>query len=73
MNADISKTNLGADYFNARLDEVGLSAYERMRAKAELARAEVLASAIVEIISLVKRLLKTLLVRPYQRLSANLG
>lgn len=73
MNVDISKTKLGAEYFNARLDEVGLSAYERMRAKAELARAEVLASAIVKIIGLGKRLLKSLVVRPYLRLTANVG
>lgn len=73
MNAKISKTNENLDFFSARLDEVQLSEYERLRAKASLARAEAVADAVVELIGLGKRLLKTLVVRPFRRLMMSAG
>lgn len=73
MNAKISKTNSNLDFLNARLDEVRMSSHERLRAKASLARAEAVAEAVVEIINLVKRLLMTLVVRPYRRLTTSVG
>jgi hypothetical protein len=46
MTAKISKTNSDLAFLNGRLDEVHLSAYDRVRAKAQLARAEAFADAI---------------------------
>ena len=46
MNAKISKSNDNLAYFNARLDEVNLTSAERLRAKAQLARAEAFADMI---------------------------
>ncbi len=73
MNAKISKTNENLDFFSARLDEVQMSEYERLRAKASLARAEAVADAVVGFIGLGKRLLKTLVVRPFRRLMTSAG
>jgi hypothetical protein len=73
MNAKISKSNENLDFFSARLDEVQMSEYERLRAKASLARAEAVADAVVELIGLGKRLLKTLVVRPFRRLMTSAG
>ena len=73
MNQKISKTNSDLDVLSARLDEVRMSSHERLRAKASLARAEAVADAMVEIINLVKRLLKTLVVRPFRRLITSVG
>jgi hypothetical protein len=50
MNAKISKTNEETlAFFNARLDEVRLSGYDRLRAKAQMARAEAFADAVATI------------------------
>lgn len=68
MSNKVSKTNSDLNFLNTRLDEVRMSNYERVRAKASLARAEAFADAAGAIISLVKRLLKTLVVRPYRHL-----
>lgn len=73
MNVKISKTNSDLDFMNARLDEVRISSHERLRAKASLARAAAVAEAVVKIINLVKRLLKTLVVRPFRRLTTSIG
>lgn len=73
MNVKIRKTNHDLDFLNARLDEVRMSSHERLRAKASLARSEAVAEAVVEIVNLVKRLLKTLVVRPYRYLTTLVG
>jgi hypothetical protein len=73
MNEKISKTNQSLEFFSARLDEVQMSEYERLRAKASLARAEAVAGAVIELIGLGKRLLKTLVVRPFRRLTTSVG
>jgi hypothetical protein len=73
MNEKIIKTNSNLDFLNARLDQVRMSSHERLRAKASLARSEAVAEVAVEIVNLVKRLLKTLVVRPYRRLMTSVG
>ena len=73
MNRKISKTNADAAFFDALLDEVRMNGHERLRAKASMARAEAFADAIVGLFDLAKRLLTTLVVRPYQRLTTTLG
>lgn len=73
MNEKISKTNLSLDFLNARLDQVRMSSHERLRAKANFARSEAVADAVVEMINLVKRLLKTLAVRSYRRRTPSVG
>ena len=73
MKVKINKTNSNLDFLNARLDEVRMSSYERLRAKASLARTEAVAEGVVKIINLVKRLLKTMVVRPFRRLTTSIG
>lgn len=69
MSRYISKTNSNLEFLNARLDEVQMSNYERLRAKARLAQAEAIADAVAELINLTKRLLTALIVRPVRRLA----
>lgn len=69
MKETISKSKSDWDFLNARLDEVRMSSHERLRAKASLARTQAFADAAVAIVKLFKRLLKTLVVRPYRRLT----
>lgn len=73
MNQKISKTNEREAFFNALLDEVQMNGCERLRAKASLARAEAFADAVVGSYELGKRLLKTLVVRPFRRLTTSIG
>jgi hypothetical protein len=56
MTTKISKTNADLDYFNSRLDEISLSGYERIKAKAHLARAEAFADAVEFVIRSIGRL-----------------
>jgi hypothetical protein len=56
MTAKISKTNADLDYLNSRLDDIRLSAYERVRAKAQMARAEAFADALELAIRGINRL-----------------
>ena len=67
MNQQDSKTNRDLAFFNARIDELQFNSYERIRAKAQLARTEAVADAIVAIARGVHRLLKTLVFRPLRR------
>ena len=73
MNQYDSKTNQELAVFNARIDELQFNSYERIRAKAQLARTEAVADAIVALARSVHRLLKTLVIRPLRRLTASLG
>ena len=57
MTSKISKTNADLAYFNSRLDEIRMSGYDRIRAKAQLARAEAIAEAIASLYSYASRLL----------------
>lgn len=69
MSRKISKSNANETLLKARLDSIQMSSHERLRAKASLARAEAFADAAAEIINLIKRLAKVLVVRPFQRLT----
>ena len=73
MTVRNSKTNDKLDLLNARLDAIQLADYERIRAKAQLARAEAMADLIAAIGRGLRRLLRTLVVRPIRRLTASLG
>jgi hypothetical protein len=55
MTTKISKTNADLAYFNGRLDDVHMSDYDRIRAKAHLARAEAMADAFVALLAWFKR------------------
>ena len=67
------KANDKLDFLNARLDAVRMADYERIRAKAQLARAEAMADLIAAIGRGLRSLLRTLVVRPIRRLTASLG
>jgi len=67
------KANDKLDFLNARLDAVRMADYERIRAKAQLARAEAMADLIAAIGRGLRRLLRTLVVRPIRLLTASLG
>lgn len=56
MNEKISKTNGDLEFFNHRLDEIRMSGAERIRAKAQLARAEAFAEFAVGILRAIRRL-----------------
>ena len=71
MSKKISKSNANETLLRVRLGEIHMSAHERRRAEVSLARAEAFADAVGEIVNLVKRLTKILVVRPYQRLTTS--
>ena len=73
MNQKDSKTNQDLDFFNARIDALQIGSYERIKAKAELARMEAIADAIAAIGRGARGLLKTLVFRPLRRFTASLG
>lgn len=57
MSTKISKTNDGMVDLNSRLDDIRMSAYDRIRAKAQLARAEAIAESLAALFGYAKRLL----------------
>lgn len=57
----------------ARLDEIRMADFDRLQAKASLARAEAVAQALRDLGTGAKRLLRTLVVRPIRRLTSALG
>jgi hypothetical protein len=73
MSAMRIKPNDNMDYVYARLDEVRMSQTERLMARAQLARAEAVAEAVFAVVHGSKRLLKTLVLRPFRRMTASLG
>lgn len=73
MSEKISKTNESLAFFNARLDEVRMSGYERLAAKARLAQTEAIADAIFELAGFAKRLLKSLSTRQLRRSATSAG
>jgi hypothetical protein len=73
MNQKDIKTNGDLAFFNARIDELQIGSYERIKAKAELARTEAIADAILAVSRGVRGLLKTLVLRPLRRFTASLG
>ncbi len=73
MNDKISKTKSEFDFLNARLDEILMSGHERIKAKAQLARAEAIADLFVAVAGGLKRLFKALVLKPFRRLTAAIG
>lgn len=59
-----SKTNEDLEFLNRRLDEVQLSSYERLRAKAQLARAAAVADLVFAAFRGIGRLFKTTADKP---------
>ena len=73
MNHKNSKTNENLDFFYARLDETGMSSYERIRAKAQMARVEAFANAVFAIARGLQVLLKARVIYPLRRMTASFG
>jgi hypothetical protein len=63
MDVKISKTNSDLEFLNRRLDEIQMTDLERLRARARLAQAEAVASAIVAVAHGIARLFKSLTAR----------
>jgi hypothetical protein len=72
MTRKISKTN-DMTYLKARLDEVRMSGYDRIRAEAQLARAEAVADAVADLFAWVKRVLTTRKPANFRRTSTSAG
>lgn len=72
MNREVSKSNEDWELIDARLAEVRLQGYERLKAKAQLERAEAFADALVWLSGAVKRAVKQLFDRPYHRPNASI-
>jgi len=73
MNDKHSKTNENMDFFYARLDETGMSSYERSKAKAQMARAEAFADTVFAIARGLRGLLKARVIAPFRRMTASFG
>lgn len=73
MSARRIKPNDNMDFLYERLDQVQMSQSQRILAKAQLARAQAVADAVFAVLHGSKRLLKTLVLRPFRRLTASLG
>jgi hypothetical protein len=65
MMNKISKSNDDWETIHARLAEVRMGGHARLRAEAQLARAEAVADALAALNSAVKRALKQAFSRPY--------
>ncbi len=61
------------EFMYRRLDEVRMSDFERMQARAHLERAEAIADLIVAGSRAVSRLFRKLVVRPLRRFAAAVG
>ena len=72
MSDKVSKSNGEWELIEARLDEVSLSSYERIKAKAQLARAEAVADALASLSASVKRAVKRVFDRPYHQPNASI-
>lgn len=73
MKPNVNKSNAGLKAIEARLDEIRMPSYERMLAKAHLARAEAVADLIVGVARFVKKSVAALFLRPIRRLVAAFG
>jgi len=70
MRSQISNSKLEGSTPLDRLQQIRMGAHERLLAEAHLARAEYLADVLIGSIDLVKRGLRTLVLRPFQRVTA---
>jgi len=73
MKEKINKTNENLTLSRARLDQIQMSAHERLIAEAQLARAEAAVEALGALFALGRRLVKTLVVRPFRRTTTSAG
>lgn len=73
MKTKISKSNCRTAFFEAKIDELRISGHERLKAKARLAQAEAMADALAAIGGGIRRLLRSLVIRPLRRLTTSLG
>lgn len=67
MTMKITKSNAEWANVNARLAEVQMSSYARLKARAQLERAEAIADTLAALSATVKRALKQAFERPYQQ------
>ena len=67
MENKMNRTNPDLDILYSRLNEIRMTPYERLTAEAQLARAEAIAELLVRTAHTVKKLARTLVVRPVQR------
>lgn len=70
MKQTISKSNLEGSATLDRLQQIQISAHDRLLAEAHLARAEFLADVVIGSIDVAKRVLRALVLRPFRRAAA---
>lgn len=70
MRSAISNSKLEDSTPLDRLQQIQMGAHDRLLAEAHLARAEFLADILIGSIDFVKRGLRTLVLRPFQRVTA---
>jgi hypothetical protein len=63
-------TQSDLEHLYRRLDEIRMSEHERLRAKAQLARAEAVAGVVAAAGRMIARLYRRLIVRPIRHLAA---
>lgn len=73
MNYKFKRTNPETDALYARLDEIRMPSYERLSAKAHLARAEAISDLIVAVVRALKSVAKRLTARRMRRIVARIG
>ena len=67
MEVKISKSNADWETIDRRLAEVRLNGLQRMKAEAQLARAQAVADTLVVLSATVKRAVKQIFDRPYNQ------
>lgn len=72
MRSTISNTKREGTTPLDRLQQVRMGAHDRLLAEAHLARAEFLADVLIGSIDLAKRVLRTVVLRPFRRVTAAL-
>ena len=70
MSSTISNSKLEGTTPLDRLQQIRMSAHDRVLAEAHLARAEFLADVLIGSIAFAKRGLRALVLRPFQRVTA---
>lgn len=70
MRSQISNSKLEGSTPLDRLQQIRMGAHDRLLAEAHLARAEYLADVLIGSIDFAKRGLRTLVLRPFQRVAA---
>jgi hypothetical protein len=73
MKPRLRRTIPARDPLYARLDEIRMPAYERLTAKAHLARAEAIAELLTAAAKKIRSIGRVFLVRPIRRALAHIG